>query len=65
MTADDSEKYTNHENLVKSKEETKVGMFSASCTLENAEYKDEHISPDEKHRKNTRKSIEMRVAQEN
>lgn len=61
MTVDDSEKHPNHENLVDSNGETKVGMFSTSCTLENAGCKEEH----EKRETNIRKSIEMRVAQEN
>lgn len=68
MTPDESGKHTNHENSGNSNEETKVEIISTmctSCTSENTEYKKEHISPDEKRGTNIRKSIEMRVAQEN
>ncbi|XP_032670620.1 uncharacterized protein LOC116843871 isoform X2 [Odontomachus brunneus] len=62
MTADNSEKHPNHEYLVNSNE---TGTFSTSSTLENAGCKEERILSDEKRETNIRKSIEMRVAQEN
>lgn len=61
----DSENHTNHENSINSDEETKVGVVSTSRTSENTECEEQHVSSNEKRGTNIRKSIEMRVAQEN
>jgi len=64
--SDVPEKHSNQENAVNMEQRPKLGMFSASCTLGNADCKEELTSKEEIRdtMTNMKKSIEMQVAQE-
>ncbi|XP_018354200.1 PREDICTED: dynein assembly factor 1, axonemal homolog [Trachymyrmex septentrionalis] len=67
-TSDDFENHINLESGVNLKEGIKIEMFTTSYTIENAEYKEECVLPNEERKTvttNMKKSIEMQVAQEN
>ncbi|XP_020286889.1 dentin sialophosphoprotein-like [Pseudomyrmex gracilis] len=64
--SENPEKRVNEESRIDSKEETKVGMFSTSCTLsDNADRKECALEKEKSVITTTKKSIEMQVAQEN